>query len=253
MRKKAIGSSWKMHINSIESGIKLAEDIKTLVSDIEEVDLFILPSFPMIQIISNVFNNSNIKLGAQNIAFEEGGALTGEVPISILKELGCSYIEIGHAERRKYFNETDDIINKKIKLCIKNKLTPIVCIGETKEDLDNSLGRIRIKTQILWAIEGLKNEEVRNIIFAYEPVWAIGQEHAASKEYVRETHKYIREVLKKEVGEEASESIRIIYGGSVSKDNSKELLECEDVDGLFIGRFGLKGENFNQIVRSYFK
>lgn len=250
MRKKVIGSSWKMHINSINEGILLAEEIKRLVSDSEETDLFILPSFPMIKDISNIFKDSNVKWGAQNVAFEETGAFTGEVPIEVLVELGCTYIEVGHAERREMFNETDDIINRKVKLCIKNNIVPIICIGETKKDLDNCLGKIRIKSQVLWAIEGLSKEKVESIIFAYEPVWAIGKAEPADKEYVQNIHYYIRKIISDELGKEVSEKIRIIYGGSVSAENSKELLDCKDVDGLFIGRFGLKSENFDKIVKS---
>jgi triosephosphate isomerase (TIM) len=250
MRKKIVGSSWKMHINSIKDGVELAKEIRNYVGEIEEADVFILPTFPMIKFISDVFKGSKIKWGAQNVCFEEKGAYTGEVPIQVLKELGCSYVELGHAERRALFNESDEVINKKVKLCIKHNLVPIVCIGETQEDLNNDVDDIRLKTQILWALEGINKEEAKNVIFAYEPVWAIGQKEAAEAEYVRNVHEFIRKVISDIYGSETSEEIRIIYGGSVSPESAKVLTKYDEIDGLFIGRFGLKAENFKSMVET---
>lgn len=250
MRKRIVGSSWKMHINSIKDGVNLANQIKELVGYIEDMDVFILPTFPMINFIADVFNGSKIGWGAQNVCFEEKGAFTGEVPIKILKELGCRYVEIGHAERRALFNESDEIVNKKVKLCCNYNLVPIICIGETKEDLDNKVQNIRIKTQVLWALNGLKEEDIKNIILAYEPVWAIGQEEAAKADYVKDMHKFIRGIIAEVYGAETAEAIRIIYGGSVSPESAKVLSKYKDIDGLFIGRFGLNAENFKSIVKN---
>ncbi|SKA87722.1 triosephosphate isomerase [Clostridium sp. USBA 49] len=250
MRKKIVGSSWKMHINSIKDGIKLAEQIKENLGNVEDVEIFILPTFPMIKFIADVFKGSNIGWGAQNMCFEEKGAYTGEVPANILKELECAYVEIGHAERRVLFNETDEIVNKKVKLCYKYDLVPIVCIGETQKDLDNKLQNIKLKTQVLWALNGLEKEEMKKIIFAYEPVWAIGQSEAANPKYVQSVHEFIRNVIKEEYGSEVSENVRIIYGGSVSPESAKVLTKYNDIDGLFIGRFGLKAENFKSMIET---
>lgn len=250
MRKRIVGSSWKMHINSITDGVELANGIKEAVGNIDETEVFILPTFPMIKFIADIFKGSNINWGAQNVCFEEKGAFTGEVPINVLKELECKYVEIGHAERRALFNETDEIVNKKVKLCCKHNLAPIVCIGETKTDLDNKVGKIKIRTQVLWALDGLSNEEVKNVILAYEPVWAIGQKEAAKADYVQEVHEFIRSVVDEVYGNEVAESIRIIYGGSVSPESAKVLSKYKDIDGLFIGRFGLNAENFKAMVKT---
>jgi triosephosphate isomerase (TIM) len=250
MRRKIVGSSWKMHVNSINDGVELAKQIKEYVGNVEETEVFILPTFPMIKFVADVFNGSKIRWGAQNICFEEKGAYTGEVPIQVLKELDCTYVEVGHAERRALFNETDEIINKKVRLCSKHNLVPIVCIGETQEDLDNEVQNIRLKTQVLWALDGLNKEEVKKVILAYEPVWAIGQKEAANAEYVQNMHEFIRSIVSESYGSETAEAIRVIYGGSVSPESARVLTKFKDIDGLFIGRFGLKAENFQSMVET---
>lgn len=250
MRKRIVGSSWKMHVNSIKDGVDLANKIRECVGHIEDTEVFILPTFPMIKFIADVFSGSKIGWGAQNVYFEEKGAFTGEVPIKVLKELGCSYVEIGHAERRALFNESDEIVNKKVKLCCNYNLVPIICIGETKEDLDNKVENIRIKTQVLWALNGLKKEDIKKIILAYEPVWAIGQKEAAKADYVQDMHEFIRKIIAEVYGSETAEAVRIIYGGSVSPESAKVLSKYKDIDGLFIGRFGLNSENLKSMVKT---
>lgn len=253
MRKKIVGSSWKMHVNTIKDGVDLAKKIREYVGNIDDTDIFILPTFPMIKFIADIFDGSKIGWGSQNVCFEEKGAYTGEVPVEILKELECTYVEIGHAERRGLFNESDEIVNKKVRLCNKHNLVPIVCIGETKEDLDNKVQNIRIRTQVLWALDGLKKEDVKKVILAYEPVWAIGEKEAAKADYVQNMHKFIRGVIAEGYGNETAEAVRIIYGGSVSPESAKDLSRYKDIDGLFIGRFGLKPENFKSIVETMSK
>lgn len=250
MRKKIIGTSWKMHVNSIKDGVDLAKQIKDNLGNMDSVEIFILPTFPMISFLKDILEGSKIGWGAQNMCFAEKGAYTGEVPPQVLKELKCQYIEIGHAERRKLFNETDEIVNKKVKLSFKYGFVPIVCIGETQDDLDNKFENIRLKTQILWALNSLSRDEMKKVILAYEPVWAIGKQQAASPEYVQNMHEFMRKFIVSEYGEEVGNSIRIIYGGSVSPESSKLLMKQKDIDGLFIGRFGLKIENFKSIVNS---
>lgn len=250
MRKKIVASSWKMHINSIFDGKKLAKDICKEVGNIDEVEIFILPTFPMIQTVANEFEGSNIKYGAQNVCFAEKGAYTGEVPANVLKEIGCSYVELGHAERKDMFAESDILVNRKVKICEKYNLIPVVCIGETKDDLDNNIGKQVLKTQIEWALEGLSEDFRKKVILAYEPVWAIGKDKSADPEYVNETHKYIRQVIKEQYGKDVADRIRVIYGGSVSPQIAPKLVKYDDIDGLFIGRFGLKVENFKAMVQS---
>lgn len=250
MRRKIVASSWKMHINSIVDGKNLAKDICKEVGNIEEIEMFILPTFPMIHTVAEEFKGSKIKYGSQNVCFAEKGAYTGEVPANILKEIGCSYVELGHAERKVMFSENDISVNIKAKICEKYDLIPVICIGETQGDLDNNIVKQTLKTQVQWALEGLSKGFRKKVILAYEPVWAIGKSKAANPEYVNETHKYIRQIIKDEYDEETSSSIRVIYGGSVSPETAPELVKYEDIDGLFIGRFGLKGENFKAMVQS---
>ncbi len=250
MRKKIIGASWKTHIHSMMEGKELAKGIKRRVGDLKGIDIFILPTYPLIPAISDILQESNIRWGAQNISHADKGAFTGEVPPQILRELGCSYIEVGHAERRYIFHETDEIVAKKVKLALAYDMIPVICIGETKEEKDGMLSKLRLKTQILWAMSGLDVEERKKVIFAYEPIWAIGQDEAASPGYVEDVHCFLRQTLQAEFGKESGDVIRIIYGGSVSPGNAMELSKKENIDGLFIGRFGLKAEGFEEITRA---
>lgn len=251
MRKKIVGSSWKMHINSFDEASTLAQGIAERLGSEEEVDLFILPAFPLITMTKAMFYGTNIKFGAQNIAVAEKGAHTGEVPVKLVKELECAYVELNHAERRSMYNETDEMTAIKVSLCEQYGLTPIVCIGETSEDIERDRSRLTLRTQILWALENSSPAFREQIILAYEPVWAIGQAESASKEYIAKTHKMIRELVKADFNEDLSNKIRIIYGGSVSPETALQLSDVEDVDGLFVGRFGLQAENFEKIVNNF--
>ena len=253
MRKPIVGTSWKMHIHSMVKGEDLAEGIHRSVGHIEEVEMFILPTFPMIPAIAKKLAKGTVKWGAQNICVMEKGAYTGEVPPLILKELGCSYIEIGHAERRAMFGETDKDVHKKVRLILEYDMIPVLCIGETEADKRDHVGNVRLHTQLLWSLNGLQIEEMKKVILAYEPVWAIGKEEAAGAEYVENIHRYIRSIVEKEYGRDVAQAIRIIYGGSVNPDNASLLIKQENVDGLFIGRFGLDPESFCQIVNTTIK
>lgn len=248
MRKKVVGSSWKTHVYSIYEGKRLAKEISEAVKGIEDVEMFILPTFPMIPLVAATLAGSTVKWGAQNISFAEKGAYTGEVPPQVLRELGCSYIEIGHAERRDYFNETNTTINKKVKLALNHGMRPIICTGETASDKDSDIGRIRLATEVMWALDGLDEGDLQKVIIAYEPIWAIGQTEAADENYVEDIHVFLRHRIGKEYGEDIAKKITIIYGGSVDPENAPKLMSKENIDGLFVGRFGLKAQNFRKIV-----
>ncbi|MFT9497954.1 triose-phosphate isomerase [Anaerosolibacter sp.] len=250
MRKKIVGTSWKTHIYSMVEGKELAQEIKERVGYVENIDIFILPTYPLIPAIADILQDSHIKWGAQNVSHREKGALTGEVPPRILRELGCEYIEIGHAERRNIFHETDEMVAKKVKLSLDYGMVPVVCIGESKEEKDEKLSKVKLKTQILWAMNDLGEEERKKVILAYEPIWAIGQEEAAHPDYVEEVHSFLRQTLQSEYGNESSDMIRIIYGGSVNSENALELSRQENIDGLFVGRFGLKAADFERITQA---
>lgn len=250
MRRKIVGSSWKMHINSLEEGRSLAKDIAEGVKEIEGVDFFLLPTFPMIPLVAETLKGTSVKWGAQNMAFEAQGALTGEVPPLVLKELGCTYVELGHAERRAHFNEDNFTVAKKVKLALAHGLRPIVCTGETAVDKAQGVGLVRLTTEVLWALDGLTQEDRKRVILAYEPIWAIGQANPAEASYVEEIHGKLRERIAREYGQETAQEIHILYGGSVGPENALELVRQENVDGLFVGRFGLKGENFKKIAQA---
>ena len=252
MRRRIVCSSWKMHINSLEAGTALARDIAGEITKMTcNIDIFILPAFPIIPAVSDIFHNTPIKWGAQNVAFLEQGALTGEVPPDLLTGLSCTYVEIGHAERRQYFSETDTIVNQKVKLCLQYGLVPIICLGETAEDIGNNTAKVRLQSQVLWALNEIPQEKMTQVIFAYEPVWAIGKEKAAQVDYVENMHGHIRNVISQNFGSTIAEETRIIYGGSVSPDSAVDLSKQENVDGVFVGRYGLKADNFARIVRAF--
>ena len=248
MRRKIVGSSWKMHINTKSEVDVLAQEIVKGVQDIRHVDMFLIPAFPLIDHLSQILKDSNIAWGAQNMAFTDFGAYTGEVPAPTLSELGCTYIELGHAERRANFNETDHSVNKKVRLCLRYGLTPLVCIGETKSEKDDGVGKLRVKTQVLWALDGVDKQHMSNVVFAYEPVWAIGQTEGANADYVEDMHRYIRDVIATEYGNELAQSVRIIYGGSVKLENAFDLISKENIDGLFTGRFALAAKDRKSVV-----
>ncbi len=247
MRRKIVGASWKMHKNTID-------EVKSFVNTIKEapvfnkVESFLMPSFVFIPLLEAELTQSPIGWGSQTMAFEDYGAYTGEVSVLALKEYNVSYVEIGHAERREHFNETDEVINKKIKLTLAHDMVPVVCVGETKLEKDEGRGDDSIKHQVIMALEGISEAAATKIIFAYEPVWAIGQKEGASAAYVEKQHHLIRGVVSDLYDENTAQQVRIIYGGSVKKESAPQLIQQANVDGLFIGRFGLDPMNFLDIA-----
>lgn len=250
MRKKIVCFSWKMHINTREEVTVLGAGIRDLTKDMTELEIFLLPVFPLIPHLSEILKGSHVGWGAQNMSFADYGAYTGEVPVTTLVDLGCKYVEVGHAERRMYFNESDQDVNKKVKLAFKHGLTPLICVGESESEKTDELGYVRIKTQILWALEGLTGEDIKNVILVYEPVWAIGKQEGASAEYVEEIHSFIRGIVAQEFGNDIADAVRIIYGGSVKLESAKLLMKKENIDGLFAGRFALWPDKFAAIAET---
>lgn len=253
MRKKIVGASWKMHINSIANGVSLAESLHQEVGNISDIDVFILPPFPLIKEVATIFKHGNIGWGGQNMCFAAQGAYTGEVPGLMLKELGCQYVELGHAERKAFFNETDQRVNQKLRLCQGLGLIPVLCIGEQKEDLRTGNELNELKRQILTMLDSLDPTFIQNVILAYEPVWAIGQAQTATLDYIEHIHAYLRSLIENHLGNQIANEIRIIYGGSVNPEISDELFQLPNVDGVFIGRFGLDPKNFKRIADSAIK
>ena len=246
MRKKIIAGNWKMNMLPNEA-ISFIQEIEPMVKNTENEVILCVPYIDLFYSLLNV-QGTNIKIGAQNMHWEESGAYTGEVSAKMLKSIGVEYVIIGHSERRQYFAETDETVNKKIKSALQYGLIPIVCVGESLEQRENGITEQIISNQIIKAFEGIKTEEANKIIVAYEPIWAIGTGKTATKEQANETIKQIRNELEKLYGENVAEEIIIQYGGSVKSSNAKELFEMSDIDGGLVGGASLQAEEFAKIV-----
>ncbi|HIJ60058.1 MAG TPA: triose-phosphate isomerase [Nitrospirae bacterium] len=243
MRTPFISANWKMN-KTVDETVLFMKEFIPLVKDTKGVDIVIAPPFTALQTAFSLLKDTNISLSAQNVFYEEKGAYTGEISPSMLTEIGCSYVIIGHSERRQYFNETDEIVNKKIKIAQKYGLAIIMCIGESLAEREAGKTMDILKKQL---INGLKHISAENIIIAYEPIWAIGTGKTATTEQAQEAHNFIRGELRSLYGKTAEE-IRILYGGSVTPDNIKALMSCQDVDGALVGGASLKADNFAKIV-----
>ncbi len=246
MRKKVIAGNWKMNMLPNEA-IQFIDTLAPLVKDTENEVVICVPYTDLFYSLLTA-QGTNIKIGAQNMHFEESGAYTGEVSGKMLKSIGVEYVIIGHSERRQYFNETDETVNKKIKTAFENELKPIVCVGETLEQREANQTVEIITTQIEKALDGLTEEQVKNTIIAYEPIWAIGTGKTATSEQANETIKSIRDKICQMYGQMVSNGVIIQYGGSVKSANAKEIFEMSDIDGGLIGGASLKPEEFSKIV-----
>ena len=246
MRKKVIAGNWKMNMLPNEA-IKYIEDFAPLVKDSDAEVILCVPYTDLFYCLLNA-QGTNIKIGAQNMHFEEKGAYTGEVSGEMLKVIGVEYVIIGHSERREYFNETDETVNKKIKAAFNYGLKPIVCVGEKLEEREAGNTVQIITAQTEKALEGLSNEQVENTIIAYEPIWAIGTGKTATSEDANESVKAIRAKIAEIYGNETAEKVIIQYGGSVKSSNAKELFSTSDIDGGLVGGASLKPDEFSKIV-----
>ena len=246
MRRKVIAGNWKMNMLPGEA-IEFINELTPLVKDTENEVILCVPYTDLFYALLTA-QNTNIKIGAQNMHFEESGAYTGEVSGKMLKSINVEYVIIGHSERREYFNETDETVNKKIKAAFKYGLKPIVCVGETLEQREAGKAAEIITKQTELALEGLSNEQVENTIIAYEPIWAIGTGKTATSEDANNAIKEIRNKISEIYGEETSSKVIIQYGGSVKSSNAKELFNMSDIDGGLVGGASLKAEEFSKIV-----
>lgn len=246
MRRKVIAGNWKMNMLPNEA----MEMITKLAPEVKETENEVVLCVPYTDLFYSLLaaQGTNIKIGAQNMHFAEKGAYTGEVSGKMLKAIGVEYVIIGHSERRQYFAETDETVNKKIKAAFENELKPIVCVGETLEQREAGTAFEVITEQTRKALEGLTNDQVRNTIIAYEPIWAIGTGKTATAEDANESCKKIRDEISKIYGQNVAEGVIIQYGGSMKPENAKELLEMLDIDGGLIGGASLKAETFEKIV-----
>lgn len=246
MRVPIIAGNWKMNKN-IEEAVSLVKDIKKGNMD-KKVEVVLCVPFTDLYHVKEEIKGTNIKLGAQNMHWAESGAFTGEISPLMLKEIGVQYVIIGHSERRQYFNETDEIVNKKVKSAIAHGIKPIICVGETLEQREKGIEKDIVKTQVLDDLEDISGEDVLNIVIAYEPIWAIGTGKTASSEDVNNMLMFIRETIESKYGEDVSKEIRIQYGGSVKPNNIKELMAEEDIDGALVGGASLNAEDFLKLI-----
>ncbi len=246
MRKKVIAGNWKMNMLPNEA-IEYIEKLSKLVKDTNNEVVLCVPYTDLFYSLLTA-QNTNIKIGAQNMHFEEKGAYTGEVSPKMLKSINVEYVIIGHSERRQYFNETDETVNKKVKAAFENGLKPIVCVGETLEQRENGETAKIITNQTKLALDGLTNEQVENTIIAYEPIWAIGTGKTATSEDANNSIKEIRNEIAKNYGQNTADRVIIQYGGSVKSKNAKELFTMSDIDGGLVGGASLDPEEFSKIV-----
>lgn len=234
---------------TLSEAIELVEALKISLSSVTDREVVVCPPFTALAVVKQSIRNSNIRLGAQNLYFQKEGAFTGEVSALMLKDVGVEYVIIGHSERREYFGETDEMVNKKVKAALAYNLVPIVCIGETLSQRESNKTFDVVKTQLKNALSNLSVDESRVIVIAYEPVWAIGTGRTATKQQAQEVHEFIRREYAIMYGREAADNIRILYGGSVKPENIKELMSQSDIDGALVGGASLKAEDFTKIVR----
>ena len=246
MRRKVIAGNWKMNMLPGEA-IEMINELTPLVKDTKNEVILCVPYTDLFYALLTA-QNTNIKIGAQNMHFEESGAYTGEVSGKMLKAINVEYVIIGHSERRQYFAETDETVNKKIKAAFKYDLKPIVCVGETLEQREAGKAVDIITKQTELALQGLSNEQVENTIIAYEPIWAIGTGKTATSEDANNSIKEIRNKISEIYGEETAQNVIIQYGGSVKSSNAKELFNMSDIDGGLVGGASLKAEEFSKIV-----
>jgi len=250
MRKKVIAGNWKMNKNLNES-ISLIKEIKLAALSLTgKADVIICPPFTSLETSANLLKESSVKLGAQNMHFEESGAFTGEISASMLKSTGCEYVILGHSERRTIFGESDEMINKKIKKALSAGLKPIFCVGETLEEREAERTEKVIEKQITGGLKDITENDMKTIIVAYEPVWAIGTGKNASPKQAEDVHVFIRNLIKALYSAEIAEKTIIQYGGSVKPDNSKELLSMPNIDGALVGGACLKADSFIDIIKS---
>ena len=249
MRKKVIAGNWKMNLNIHQSQKLVSEIISGLGKD-NKAEVIVCPPFTSLSEVSSLVKDTMVKLGAQNMHFEESGAYTGEISADMLKSVGCEYVILGHSERRVIFNESDELINKKIITALVKELKSIFCVGELLDQRERGETMQVVSHQINRGLEGVSSEQMKNVIIAYEPVWAIGTGKTATPQQAQEAHSFIRELISKNYSTLVAENLIIQYGGSVKPENAGELLSQKDIDGALVGGACLKADSFLSIIAS---
>ena len=247
--KPFIAGNWKLN-KTVSEAIEFMTSLKKACQDLTSFDAEIvaIPPYTALSPLSSLIQNSLIKLGSQNLFWEDTGAYTGEISIEMLLDVGCSYGVIGHSERRQYFGETNKTVNKKIQAALSHGLTPIFCMGESLEERENGKTMEKVKSQILEGLADIGVEDSRKIVFAYEPIWAIGTGLTATPDQAEEVHLFIRNILAEKYGNDLSSCAIILYGGSVKPDNTFSLLSEKDINGALVGGASLKADSFAEII-----
>jgi triosephosphate isomerase len=246
-RVPLIAGNWKL-FKTCSEAVDSATRLRELVSDIENIDIMIAPTFTSLSVVSDVIQNTRISLGAQNIFWEKEGAFTGEISAAMLVSVGCRYVIIGHSERRQYFGETDETVNKRVKAASASGLIPILCVGETEMQRNEKKTFSILDKQIEKGLEDLILDEQHALVIAYEPVWAIGTGKTATPDQVQEVHAFLRELIGKKFGNASANATRILYGGSVNPENVSKLMSLPDVDGALVGGASLNPDSFSKII-----
>lgn len=252
LRVPIIAANWKMNKN-VKEAENYAAEFPVDVELYKKVEVVIMPPYTALQAVGEALRGTGIKLGAQNMHYADSGAYTGEISPLMLKELGCSYVILGHSERRHIFQETDELINKKVKAALNYGISPLLCVGETLEERESGKTREVNMRQLLGSLKDVEAADVARIVIGYEPVWAIGTGVNASGDDAEETIAYIREIISGEWGKTVGQTVRIQYGGSVKPDNIKKYLSQENIDGALVGGAGLEVDSFYGILRSVFE
>ncbi len=248
-RKVIIAGNWKMNKTAAE-GKALVEELKGKVADVTAAEIVVCPTFTTIPAVVEAAKGSNVQVGAQNVHFAEKGAYTGEISAEMLKETGVTWVITGHSERRQYFAETDETVNKRTKAALAAGLKVMVCIGETLEEREGNITNAVLEIQLKGSLAGLTASDMENIVIAYEPVWAIGTGKTATAEMAQETHCAVRNIVADMLGAEVAEAVRIQYGGSMKGANSGELVGQKDIDGGLIGGASLNADDFTDLIKN---
>ena len=233
---------------TVPEAVNFARDLVSAVKGCKNTDILICVPFTDLVPLYDVITGSNVMLGAQNMHFEDSGAFTGEISAAMLETAGCSYVIIGHSERRQYFGETNALLNKKLLKVVKTGLLPIFCVGEILEQRKSGVTQKVVEEQIKTGLAGISRSEFEKITIAYEPVWAIGTGETATPDQAEEVHRYIRKIIGQLYGDDAARELRIQYGGSVNEKNAADLLKRDDIDGALIGGASLKIDSFVEII-----
>ncbi len=248
MAKLLIAANWKMN-NTRKEAASLIRKLRPIINN-KKREVVIFPPFTCLDVVSKLLKRKSAKFGAQNMHYEERGSFTGEISVDMLKEVGCSYVLLGHSERRHHFNENDEDINRKIRTAVENDFTPIVCIGETLDERESERTEAVLEEQIRNCLNGLTKEKVTRVVIAYEPIWAIGTGKSATTEQAGSAHTSIRKLLANMYDRDVAQKMRIIYGGSVTSDNISSILRGRGIDGVLVGGASLKADEFIKIVKA---